>query len=129
MIGMREESANLRRAEEDRELTLALLPDADAVLPSSVANAIAAPRKIVSDLTRRAMRKSGETPAALKVAWSMQNCSASSSSTSAVMPRDDESVHSFESTQSDTEVSVEYEDEEEQEDDYEVEDYSSDCSD
>jgi hypothetical protein len=131
MMAMREESVNLRRAEEDRERALALLPDADVVLPSSVANVIAAPRRIVSSLNRRAMMKSGETPAALKIAWQSdpQSCSASSSLMSAAMPRADESVHSFESTQSDTDVSVEFEDEEEQDDDYEDGDYSSDFSD
>ena len=130
MMAMREESANLRRAEEDRERALALLPDADVVLPSSVANVIAAPRRIVSSLNRRAM-KSGETPAALKIAWQSdaQSCSASSSSMSAAIPRADESVHSFESTQSETDVSVEFEDEEEQDDDHEDGDYLSDFSD
>jgi len=126
MTAMREESTNLRRAEEDREQALALLPDADTVLPPSVANAIAAPRRIVSYFNRRAMMKSGETPAALAVAWSARQ-SASSTSTSAVSA--DESVNSFDSAQSDTKLSVDYEDEEEQEDDNEDEEYSSDFCD
>ena len=110
MISSRVEGANLRQAEEDRERALAMLPDADLLLPSSVAGVISAPRNMIRGMNRRAMIASGETSAAVAIARSVPMREslftrpiAVSSSSYAAMPRADESDDSFDSLDSDTE--------------------------
>ena len=111
MIASRVEGANLRQAEEDRERALAMLPDADLLLPSSVAGVISAPRNMIRGMNRRAMMTSGETSAAVAIARSVpmreslftRRPMAVPSSSYAAMPRADESDDSFDSLESDTE--------------------------